>query len=122
MMINGTRDPVLPYEGGQIKNDDRELGSVMAVEEAINFWKKESLCDDKSTTRDIPNIDTFDETRSEKISYTNCKYGNKIVLITVTNGGHTWPGGRQYEGQKAIGKTSRDFDAANEIWKFFKGL
>ena len=48
--------------------------------------------------------------------------GNKIILIKVNNGGHTWPGGRQYDGKKDIGKTSRDFSATDEIWKFFKGL
>lgn len=122
MAITGTRDPISPYEGGQIMIEDQELGSVLAMEEAINFWKKQNGCDDKSTTKDMANRDTFDETRSEKISYTDCKNGSKIVLIKVNNGGHTWPGGRQYEGQKNIGKTSKDFDATNEIWKFFKGL
>ena len=29
---------------------------------------------------------------------------------------------RQYEGERNIGKTSRDFDAAAEIWKFFRSL
>lgn len=122
LAINGTRDPILPYSGGQIIIDEMEQGSVLPIEDAINFWLKESECTDKSSTRDISNRDTFDETRSEKIIYSNCKYGNKIVLIKVNNGGHTWPGGRQYEGQRNIGKTSKDFNATAEIWKFFKGL
>lgn len=122
LAINGTRDPILPYEGGQIMMDEQESGSVLGIEDAISFWLKENQCEEKSTTRDIANRDTFDETRSEKITYSDCKYGNKIVLIRVNNGGHTWPGGRQYEGQRNIGKTSRDFDATDEIWKFFKSL
>ena len=122
MAINGTKDPILPYDGGQITIDNELQGSVLPIEDAIKFWLGESKCGEKSVTRDIPNVDTFDETRSEKISYTDCKYGNKIVLVRVNGGGHTWPGGRQYEGQRNIGKTSKDFDAAGEIWKFFKGL
>ncbi|MCG8308922.1 MAG: hypothetical protein MI975_16120 [Cytophagales bacterium] len=120
--INGTRDPILPYDGGQIIVDDELKGSVLPIEDAIEFWLKESQCENKSVARDIPNTDTYDETRSERISYTNCKYGNKIVLVRVNNGGHTWPGGRQYEVQRNIGKTSKDFDASEEIWKFFKSL
>ena len=120
--INGTRDPILPYEGGQITIDNELKGSVLPIEDAIEFWLNESKCEEKSVTKDIPNIDMFDETRSERISYTNCKYGNKIVLVRVNNGGHTWPGGRQYEGQRNIGKTAKDFDASKEIWRFFKSL
>jgi len=122
MAINGTRDPVLPYDGGQIMIDEVESGSVLPIEDALEFWVKENGCEEKFSTKDMANRDTFDETRSEKFTYDNCKNNRKIVLVKVNNGGHTWPGGRQYEGQKNIGKTSRDFDASVEIWKFFKGL
>lgn len=122
LAINGTRDPVLPYDGGQIIFDEREKGSVLPIEDAIKFWLKKNGCSDKPVVKDVPNRDTFDETRSEEISYTNCNNGNKIVLIKVNNGGHTWPGGRQYEGQRNIGRTSRDFIATDEIWIFFKSL
>ena len=122
MAINGTRDPILPYEGGQIIEDEMELGSVLGIEEAIKFWIEHSDCEEKHTVRDVANRDTFDETRSEKLTYSDCEHGNEIVLIRVTNGGHTWPGGRQYEGQRNIGKTARDFNASEEIWKFFRSL
>lgn len=122
MVINGTRDPILPYEGGQIIIDEQEKGSVLPIGDAISFWLKENGCAEKYSYRDISNRDTFDETRSEKFIYTDCANGNKIVFIKVNNGGHTWPGGRQYDGKKDIGKTSRDFSATDEIWKFFKGL
>jgi polyhydroxybutyrate depolymerase len=122
LAINGTRDPVLPYDGGQIMIEGVEMGSVLPIEDALAFWVKENGCEEKFSTKDMANRDTFDETRSEKYTYDNCKDNRSIVLIKVNNGGHTWPGGRQYEGQKNIGKTSRDFDAAVEIWKFFKGL
>ena len=122
MAINGTRDPVLSYYGGQMIVDDMERGSMLPIEDAIEFLLEKNGCTEKPTHRDIANRDTFDETRSEKYIYSNCSTGSKIVLIKVNNGGHTWPGGRQYEGQRNIGKTSRDFEATSEIWKFFKGL
>ena len=74
------------------------------------------------TMRDVSNSNLFDETRSERYMYTNCENNAKVVLIAVTNGGHTWPGGRQYLGERVVGKTAKDFDASEEIWKFFKGL
>ena len=122
LMINGTRDPILPYEGGQMTIEEQELGSMLAAEEAINYWLEENECTDRSSTKDMANRDTFDETRSERITYSDCKNKNKLILIRVVNGGHSWPGGRQYQTKKNIGRVSQDFAATEEIWKFFKSL
>jgi polyhydroxybutyrate depolymerase len=122
MMINGTRDPLLPYDGGQLVIEEQELGSMLAAEEAINYWLEENNCSDRSSTKDMANRDTFDETRSERITYSDCEHKNKIVLISVVNGGHAWPGGRQYQTKRNIGRVSQDFLATEEIWKFFKSL
>ncbi len=122
MMINGTRDPILPYEGGQMTIEEQELGSMLAAEEAIRYWLEENECTDRSSTKDMANRDTFDETRSEKVTYSDCKNKNKLILIRVVNGGHSWPGGRQYQTKKNIGRVSQDFVATEEIWKFFKSL
>ena len=122
MMINGTRDPILPYEGGQMTIEEQELGSMLAAEEAIKYWLEENECTDRSSTKEMANRDTFDETRSEKVTYSDCKNKNKLILIRVVNGGHSWPGGRQYQTKKNIGRVSQDFVATEEIWKFFKSL
>ena len=46
--------------------------------------------------------------------------GAEVVLVTVEGGGHAWPGGDRYLPDWAIGKTSRDIDASEELWKFFQ--
>lgn len=122
MMINGTRDPILPYDGGQMEIDEKEAGSMLAAQEAVNFWLEENQCTDRATEKDMANRDTFDETRSLRVTYNDCENKNKILLIRVVNGGHAWPGGRQYQNERSIGKVSDDFDASEEIWKFFRSL
>lgn len=122
MVINGTQDPIMPYEGGEMILNEQSQGSILPTEETINFWLRENTCKEKSNTKDVSNTNLFDETRSERFIYNNCKGKAKVELIAVTNGGHTWPGGRQYMAEKVVGKTSKDFDASEEIWKFFKGL
>ena len=122
MIINGTRDPMMPFTGGEMIVEERSQGSFLSAEETINFWLKGNKCKEKIAHRDMPNTNLFDETRSEKFIHANCDNGSRVVLISVTNGGHTWPGGRQYSTEKAIGKTSKDFDASDEIWRFFKNL
>jgi polyhydroxybutyrate depolymerase len=122
MIINGTRDPMMPYDGGEMIVDERSQGSILGANETIEYWMSENTCKEKSNKKDISNTNLFDETRSELLTYSSCDNKAKVALITVTNGGHTWPGGRQYMGEKTIGKTAKDFDASKEIWKFFKGL
>jgi polyhydroxybutyrate depolymerase len=122
IMINGTKDPILPYDGGQMQIDEKTVGSMLAAEEAISFWLEQNECSDQCSLKDIANRDTFDETRSQQTTYSDCKYKNKLVLIKVVNGGHTWPGGRQFDGEKSIGKVSKDFEATQVIWRFFKSL
>ena len=122
LMINGTRDEISPFEGGQMMLDGEQRGSVLSTEEAINYWLEENGCRNAPIKRDISNDDTYDETRSEKIIYKSCKDDSQIVLIKVSNGGHAWPGGRQYMSEKSAGKVSGDFDASEEIWNFFEGL
>lgn len=122
MMINGTRDPLLPFEGGQMVMDEMEKGSILSTGVTIDYWREINGCTEKVSEKDVPNADTFDETRSERITWDDCKNKDRIVLIQVINGGHTWPGGRQYLNERTAGKVSRDFDAADLIWRFFKSL
>ena len=44
---------------------------------------------------------------------------DELVLYSVANGGHTWPGGPQYAPVRFIGHTSRDIDASEAVWSFF---
>jgi len=43
-----------------------------------------------------------------------------VVLYATGGGGHTWPGGLQYFPESIIGKTSREFNASEIIWQFFR--
>jgi polyhydroxybutyrate depolymerase len=42
------------------------------------------------------------------------------MLYVIEGGGHTWPNTVQYLPVKDIGRMSRDFDATEVIWEFFK--
>jgi len=51
--------------------------------------------------------------------FTEYPRGISVDLITVENGGHTWPGDARYLRRFAIGATARDFDGTQAIWDFF---
>ncbi len=50
--------------------------------------------------------------------YSDCENGGEVDRIE--NGGHTWPGGKQYLPVFVVGKTTRNLDASEAIWEFFR--
>lgn len=44
--------------------------------------------------------------------------GADVVFYTVTEGGHTWPGGKAMP-VAIVGKTSAEIDATRLMWNFF---
>jgi polyhydroxybutyrate depolymerase len=49
----------------------------------------------------------------------HCAENTEVILLRIDNGGHTWPGGKQYLPERMIGKVCRDIDAGHEIFEFF---
>ncbi len=120
LMMNGTEDPLVPYEGGEVTVGRRKIGKVLSVEKTIEYWVNHNDC---STTPEITWLedkDTEDGTKTYYKKYTNGNKGTEVILYVIEGGGHTWSGGSQYLPERIIGKTSRDFDATEVIWEFFK--
>lgn len=122
LAINGTDDPLVPYNGGDIYGSIHkvDLGKVLSVNESIMFWVNRNMCSITPVVIEEPDRDPKDGTRVIRTQYTNCFDSTEVVLYTIEGGGHTWPGGFQYLPIWIIGKTSRDIDANRVIWSFFK--
>lgn len=122
LAINNTDDPLVPYEGGDIYGKPRRinLGKVLSVDESIAFWVKRNNCETNPTITEMPDRDPRDGTRVTRIQYINKIDRTEVILYRIEGGGHTWPGGFQYLPEGIIGKTSRDIDANELIWSFFK--
>lgn len=119
LMINGTEDPIVPWGGGTVKFDDRELGRVLPVERTFSFWSRHNGCADVQVSM-IPDFVPSDGTRIERRKATGCKNDTRVELFAVQGAGHTWPSGWQYLPVSMIGPTSRDIDAAIAAWRFFQ--
>ena len=132
LMMNGTDDPLVPYEGGPITADftprikkpepvENERGATSSTDEAVALWRKHNGLEEAPVeTENIPDKDKSDGCTVEKSSWSGGKNGTSVVLYKVIGGGHTWPGGAQYLPERIIGKTCRDFDGLDAIWDFFK--
>jgi polyhydroxybutyrate depolymerase len=121
MLINGTDDPLIKYDGGFGKFlDENKMNDgfdMMATEDLV---KRIAFLDSCKTTPEA-------EEMTDKCKWDNCtalvfNYNCGIaplIFIKVLNGGHTWPGGKQYLPKFFVGNVCRDFKAENEIMNFF---
>ena len=121
MMINGTADPLVPWEGGYVHAFRKKLGKIISVPQTIEFWVARNGCSASPQISRLPDTDPEDGTSVQKSAYGQCTDGADVILYEIKGGGHTWPGGYQYFPEFLIGKTNRDLDASQAIWDFFNG-
>jgi len=115
MYIQGTKDPLVPFDGGKMKGAG---GVIYSHEEILKKWAAVDQCNSKPVVTDLP-ILVNDGTSVQKEEYSNAN-GTKVVGFTIWDGGHVWPGGTQYLPKFMIGSLSKNLNACDEIWKFFK--
>lgn len=119
LMINGTDDPVVPWDGGDVEFDGKKLGRVISVPRTFEFWSRHNACGEVTVSM-IPDFSPNDGTRIERNKATDCVAGTKVELFAVQGAGHTWPSGWQYLPESMVGRTSHDIDAAVAAWRFFQ--
>lgn len=122
LIINGTQDPLVPYNGGAVEVLGKERGMILSTDETISIFLTRNGCSDLPELEELADKDPQDGTRVIRQRYTNTGGAKEVVLLKIVGGGHTWPGGWQYLREKWIGKTSKDINACDEIWSFFRSL
>ena len=121
LFICGTADPLVPYHGGTVMVLHQKRGEVASVESSVAYWKEQNKCTVLKEEYDFPDTNKADVCTAHKTVWQNAKHPNiRVVNISIENGGHTWPGGKQYLPRNLVGNTNRDFNACDEIWNFFK--
>jgi polyhydroxybutyrate depolymerase len=121
LLINGTEDPLIPYNGGfgkYLRTDEPGEGFDMAsTDDLVN--KIISLDSCGKSLKMLNNMPDNAPDDGCTAIYTDYICTNvDIIFIKVVNGGHTWPGGKQYLPKFIIGKVCRDFNAEDEIFNF----
>ena len=129
LIMNGTKDPIVPYEGGDVtpplfprlskilKLPSR--GKVISTDATIEFWLRHNGIDTPGLVTQLPDRDTTDGSTVERTAWTQTKTGVSVVLFKVIGGGHTWPGRKQYLPVRTVGQTNQDIKASEKIWEFF---
>jgi polyhydroxybutyrate depolymerase len=119
LVMNGTSDPLMPWNGGDVRFGSQRLGVVHSAQETIARWVAHNQCGRTARVEPLANRSPRDGTRVYRESYSACADNVSVVLYRVQAGGHTWPGGPQLTSRLIVGRTSEDINATDVIWTFF---
>ena len=107
MEIHGTADNTVPYNGAALQG-------FVPIPTLVDAWVEKNGCNPTPIFTPVPNINTTDGCTAEHYRYTGGINGSTVEHYKVIGGGHTWPGQLF-----PIGVTNQDFNASQEIWRFF---
>jgi polyhydroxybutyrate depolymerase len=113
IMFQGTRDPLMPYDGGVLT---LRRGRVLAATRTAELFARANGCTGAPVIAAEPDTVT-DGTRVRRSTYSGCRDGRDVVLLTIEGGGHTWPGGPPVG--RSVGRVTRDLDATRAMLDFF---
>jgi polyhydroxybutyrate depolymerase len=115
LLIEGSRDPLMPYEGGVVGSERTPRGTVSSAVETVRFVVAQDNLPEKPQALGAPSAQDGTTWRGEL--YGPPDGGITVAFFEVQDGGHAWPGGREYAPERIIGRTSR-VDACELIWTF----
>lgn len=125
LMINGTADPLIPWDGGAVASPlGRNRGSTWSVPKTISFWRRHNGCSGAAVRTELPKHDPSDKTRVIREVYSKCRGGSEVWLFRIEGGGHAMP--RRTKRaiprrlRRLIGTPSRELDGTRTIWEFFR--
>lgn len=123
LVMNGTEDPMIPYEGGEACFHGMTFlgtaGQVQSMTGTTQYWKTVNGIDGDGITEQLPNVDPDDGSTVKRETWQS-DTGHEVVVYSVLGGGHTIPGGNSRAPEFISGSTNRDILAVDEIWGFFK--
>jgi polyhydroxybutyrate depolymerase len=124
LVMNGTADPLIPFEGG--KGTSRfAVDGFWPATKTLAFWRKLNGCEigDGAVT-DLEDRDHEDQSTVTRIE-SRCPPARDVVLYRVNGGGHRMPSmfsdARFPRIASAFfGPQNHDIDGAETIWAFFR--
>lgn len=125
MIVNGTEDPLMPYDGGAVAKD---RGVVISTRETVLWWIDANKADlNGLVSRDLPDLDPDDGCRIREEFYPASEEGASVRLYRVEGGGHTLPGLSgggifQQVATRLLGPVCRDADGVLLAWNFFSEI
>ena len=110
IVFHGTDDQHVPYNGG-VGPETLYPRVDEPVSHAIDFWVGRDQCVTTPVTETSPSGNITTDT------YGGGVRGTEVVLYTIRDGGHAWPGGA---GNPIGDEPTQEISASELIWEFFE--
>lgn len=116
LIIHGTADPSVPYEGVQVPG--RELGDPVRVsygiQDTVAAFARRNGCSLAGQNTTYAERGDSPGTSVMRFVPRDCTSGADVELYVINGGGHTWPGHHP-----EMGAVNMDMDAGEVLWEFF---
>jgi polyhydroxybutyrate depolymerase len=110
--FEGMQDPLVPYNGGYAKSGVY-LTYVYPVTKTMSDWAVHDGYLGQTIAGETIN-------NAVETIYSPLSSNGEVILWTLEDGGHTWPGGKISNAQ--IGAINMDISASTEMWDFFASI
>lgn len=120
LLMNGTDDPINPWNGGDVVLWPvlRNRGPVLSAQASVDYFRKLAGLDGGPQVTRFPDVDAGDGSTVDR-SLWSARGKRTVALYAVQGGGHNVPHPAMH-GWRLLGNSNRDIHAATEIFKFFQ--
>jgi polyhydroxybutyrate depolymerase len=119
MMMLATDDPLILWQGGQIRGKGPVL---LSASQTLDYWLTVNRADkNNATSVQLTDINKDDESIIIKTQYPAKPGGQPIWFYEVRGGGHTMPSIKHdvaFFARLLVGKQNKDLEATHEAWDF----
>jgi len=121
MIANGTHDPLMQWQGGQIAGG---RGETRSVADTVQWWLQANKAGPTATeTVTLPDRDPQDGCTIERRTYPAQAGGAPVVTYTLRGGGHNLPSARyplrdSWMVRRFIGPVCKDAEGPELVWEF----
>ncbi len=113
VIFHGMLDSHILYDGGVSQTWlEAQRGRIdMSVDDAVDFFVQANWC------LPVPEVEALGNGSVIRETWTGGDRGSEVVLYTITDAGHSWPGGSRWlQGDPPTSEIS----ATELIWEFFE--
>ena len=113
LYIVGTKDPLMPLSGGEVKSPWAGSWTNRPVAEQLTQWAVAMGCEKE------PKL-VSDKDAVRKVEYPPKSTGPTLTALYLDGHGHHWPGAKRTLPESVIGPITSKQNATDTIWDFFK--
>jgi len=116
LIMNGTADPSVRFEGGPIYDEEgEEIARMMSTNDTFEYWARVGGMRRAPRVEMLPDVVPEDDSTVEVRSLTSPQH--EVMLVVVHGGGHTLPGMTPPPGPPRA--QNQDVNAMDLTWRFF---